>query len=181
MLICRRFQAPPAGNIPVICGQNSGQHSKFFLIIFYTFKFRMKLFFQCTSTSATAPPTPPRWPSPSRARPPWGSGTSRSRRSSAQTQEGKFQASFFLNVHMKTVKFPERLRFFLQQSMNGSVPSPFRPPDLKCRLNEEQEVNCSSQIYTSRSDWRHSRAFINEQIRRLRAQLYELKVGCFMQ
>ena len=61
--------------------------------------------------------------------------------------------------------------------MNGSVPSPFRPPDLKCRLNEEQEVNCSSQIYTSRSDWRHSRAFINEQIRRLRAQLYELKVG----
>ncbi len=59
--------------------------------------------------------------------------------------------------------------------MNGSAPSSFHPPDLECRLTEEEEVNCSSRVYSSRSDWRHSRSFVNEQIRRLRAQLYELK------
>ena len=63
----------------------------------------------------------------------------------------------------------------LQQSMNGSSPSTHRPPDLQCRMNDQMEVNCSSEIYNSRSDWRHSRSFINEQIRRLRAQLLELK------
>ena len=63
----------------------------------------------------------------------------------------------------------------LQDAMNGSAPSSFHPPDLKCRLTEADEVDCSSDIYSSRADWRHSRSFVNEQIRRLRAQLYELK------
>jgi len=65
----------------------------------------------------------------------------------------------------------------LERSMNGSAPSSHRPPDLKCRVLDDDvsKVNCSSEIYSSRSDWRHSRTVINEQIRRLRAQLFELK------
>lgn len=65
---------------------------------------------------------------------------------------------------------------FLQQSMNGSAPSSFHPEDLQCRITDSQEINCSSEIYTSPNNWRTSRTFINEQIRRLRSQLFELKV-----
>ena len=65
-----------------------------------------------------------------------------------------------------------------QQSMNGSAPSSFHPEDLQCRITDSQEINCSSKIYTSPDNWRTSRTFINEQIRRLRSQLFELKVKC---
>ncbi len=60
--------------------------------------------------------------------------------------------------------------------MNGSSPSSFHPPDLHCRLTNEQKVNCSSHLFKSGLDLKYSRAVIGEQIRRLRAQLYELKV-----
>jgi len=52
------------------------------------------------------------------------------------------------------------------------------PPsnELQCQLLDEKVVNCSSQVYNNKNAWRTSRSFINEQIRRLRAQLSELKV-----
>ena len=49
--------------------------------------------------------------------------------------------------------------------------------ELQCQLvHERREVNCSSDVYSSKDAWRSSRSFINDQIRRLRAQLVELKV-----
>lgn len=72
------------------------------------------------------------------------------------------------------------LLFMLQQSINASSSvssaSDSQTTDLQCRIDENQEVNCSSHTYKSRSGWRTSRALVNEQIRRLRAQLFELKV-----
>ena len=72
----------------------------------------------------------------------------------------------------------------LQQSMNGSdSENPFRPEDLRCRIvqdgTDHDRMECTSHVYefgSSPADWRTSRSFINEQIRRLRAQLFELKV-----
>ena len=50
------------------------------------------------------------------------------------------------------------------------------PNELQCQLLDEKIVNCSSQVYSNRDAWRSSRSYINDQIRRLRAQLSELKV-----
>ena len=73
----------------------------------------------------------------------------------------------------------------LQQSINataagqdgeGGAP-PRRPVDLECRVTDSMRVNCSSTVYGDRNQWRSSRVVVNEQIRRLRAQLLELKVS----
>jgi len=43
-----------------------------------------------------------------------------------------------------------------------------------CFINKKQ-INCNESVYTDKIAWRTSRAFVNEQIRQLRAQLGELK------
>jgi hypothetical protein len=48
--------------------------------------------------------------------------------------------------------------------------------NLECSVTDSMEVNCSSTVYDNRRQWRSSRTFVNEQIRRLRSQLLELKV-----
>ena len=57
---------------------------------------------------------------------------------------------------------------------NGSVVSPTSP----CGFSEDSEPdeNCGTDIYNSIPNWKSSKTYINEQIRRLRAQLFELKV-----
>ena len=40
--------------------------------------------------------------------------------------------------------------------------------------------NCSQPVYNEMPSWRSPRAYINEQIRRLRAQLFELKVKAIL-
>ena len=70
----------------------------------------------------------------------------------------------------------------LQQSINvtgeGATGNPpRRPVDLECRMTDSMQVNCSSTVYGDRNQWRSSRVAVNEQIRRLRAQLLELKVS----
>ena len=55
----------------------------------------------------------------------------------------------------------------LQESMNVSK--------VPCTVSNTKEVNCNSTIYKDRLAWRSSRAYVNEQIRRLRSQLHELK------
>ena len=57
---------------------------------------------------------------------------------------------------------------------NGSVISPTSP----CGFSEDSEPdeNCRTDIYNSIPNWKSSKSYINEQIRRLRAQLFELKV-----
>ena len=66
----------------------------------------------------------------------------------------------------------------LEQSINiTQTPVHHRPVELKCRfVDEENKVNCSSKIFRNRDVWSKSRSLINEQIRRLQAQLFELKV-----
>lgn len=68
----------------------------------------------------------------------------------------------------------------LQQSMNGSdADNPFRPEDLRCRIDASERMECTSRIYElgdTPEKWKQSKAYVNEQIRRLRAQLFELKV-----
>ncbi len=59
---------------------------------------------------------------------------------------------------------------------NPPFDPPRRPVNLECSVTDSMEVNCSSTVYGDRQQWRSSRAFVNEQIRRLRAQLMELKV-----
>ena len=43
-----------------------------------------------------------------------------------------------------------------------------------CSINKKQ-INCNQSVYTDKIAWRTSRAYVNEQIRRLRSQLGELK------
>jgi len=43
-----------------------------------------------------------------------------------------------------------------------------------CFINKKQ-INCNESVYTDKIAWRTSRAYVNEQIRQLRAQLGELK------
>ena len=57
---------------------------------------------------------------------------------------------------------------------NSSSSSPAN--ELQCQLVNEKVVNCSSTVYSNKDAWRSSRSYINDQIRRLRAQLSELKV-----
>merc|ERR1719471_1475853 len=70
----------------------------------------------------------------------------------------------------------------LQQSINATDEGneaagmpPRRPVDLECRMTDSMQVNCSSTVFGDRNQWRSSRVAVNEQIRRLRAQLLELK------
>ncbi len=78
-------------NIPLICGENTGQHSKYFFLCvkIYLPDFAQKSKNIMNNQSMSTRRTPPPSTSPSRETlPPTGSGTSRSPRSSAQTQTG---------------------------------------------------------------------------------------------
>ena len=44
-----------------------------------------------------------------------------------------------------------------------------------CSFVNKRQINCNSSVYTDKIAWRTSRAYVNEQIRQLRAQLGELK------
>ena len=68
----------------------------------------------------------------------------------------------------------------LEQSIvNGSSTkkSQVENDGIKCEVSKmTRDVNCSSDVFTTPQSLRTSRAYVNEQIRRLRAQLFELKV-----
>ena len=61
-------------------------------------------------------------------------------------------------------------------TFNASLGLPTSPP--VCGFSDENETNenCNTNIYNSIPSWKSSKSYINEQIRRLRAQLFELKV-----
>ena len=59
---------------------------------------------------------------------------------------------------------------------NGSVVSSTSPAPCVFSEDSETDENCSTDIYNSIPNWKSSKTYINEQIRRLRAQLFELKV-----
>eukprot|EP00096_Caligus_rogercresseyi_P001280 TRINITY_DN1204_c1_g2_i1.p1 TRINITY_DN1204_c1_g2~~TRINITY_DN1204_c1_g2_i1.p1 ORF type:complete len:764 (-),score=181.99 TRINITY_DN1204_c1_g2_i1:469-2760(-) len=71
------------------------------------------------------------------------------------------------------------LDHLLQQQMNTthlSLPtSPPTPPPFDCRLNKDKKVDCSVHVYKDKMSLKSSRSYINEQIKRYRAQLFELK------
>ncbi|XP_040583897.1 extracellular sulfatase Sulf-1 [Lepeophtheirus salmonis] len=55
----------------------------------------------------------------------------------------------------------------------STTPPP--PPPFDCRLNKNKKVDCSVHVYKDKHSLRNSRSYINEQIKRYRAQLFELK------
>ena len=46
--------------------------------------------------------------------------------------------------------------------------------DSHCSISQNQ-VNCNETVYVDKAAWRSTRTIVNQQIRRLRSQLYELK------
>ena len=46
--------------------------------------------------------------------------------------------------------------------------------DSPCSISQNQ-VNCNETVYVDKAAWRSTRTIVNQQIRRLRSQLYELK------
>ena len=75
----------------------------------------------------------------------------------------------------------------LEQSIvNSTIHKPSSKDDTEdhdeiafpCEVSKHsRNVNCSSEIYNTHKTWRSSKNYINEQIRRLRSQLFELKVN----
>lgn len=63
----------------------------------------------------------------------------------------------------------------LSISDNSSTAENGPGSEFQCQVVNGKGVNCSSAVYSDQVAWRSSRTYINEQIRRLRSQLMELK------
>ena len=64
------------------------------------------------------------------------------------------------------IAYSEKKRRDLQDSIDEK--------DSPCSISQNQ-VNCNETVYVDKAAWRSTRTIVNQQIRRLRSQLYELK------
>jgi hypothetical protein len=103
----------------------------------------------------------------------WGNGKNHELRSHELFLEfPQVKIMFLLSRHLRSIA--------IVQSFQQSITDNNRTEDLDinglpCKVINGYDVDCNQTIYTDKVAWRKSRVYINEQIRRLRAQLHELK------